>query len=105
MRVDYAEVMVALDIERERRGLPLPPPLIDLSRATVATTVDWTDPNSRWEAAHSLRWELNRRVASFEASEAETLDARRAEAELDRASRITNSDEWDHYGRRRRARA
>ncbi len=102
-RVDFSDVMVALDIERERRGLDLPPPLIDLSRATNGTAADWTDPRTRSGLADSLFWELNHRLASFDASEAEIVDCKRAEAEGNRAWRLTTPTDWDHYGRRRRA--
>ena len=97
-RTDYRHVVVALDAERERRGLPLPPPLIDLS-AKVENKGDWSDPESRADAARGLHWELNTRVASFRASEAEILDCHRAEAESDRAQRILEPENWDRYGR------
>lgn len=98
----YKALVVASDIERERRGFPLPPPLIDLSQAKVESSGDWSDPIARANAADWLYWDLNRRVARGEASEAETHNWYRAEAERARAWRLQSPDEWDRYGRRKR---
>jgi hypothetical protein len=87
MHVHYIDKVVAVDIERERRGLAMGQPLVDLSKAGVDRKPEWDDETWHFMAAESLRWRLNERVASFNATDTEIRESRRAEAEAARALR------------------
>ncbi len=90
-RLDYLGKMLALDVEREQRDMPLGDPLIDLSEADIEADPAWTDQQTRFMAASRLRWQANSRVASGGITDAEILYLKRAEAEAARASRVIDT--------------